>query len=63
MKGRKAMQNEKHLDGAVLIYLFLLLSLVVINLISKINLFDLVYLAVVLSCVFKYFIIVYDNRK
>ena len=57
------MQNEKHLDSAVLIYLFLLLSLVVINLISKINLFDLVYLVVVLCCVFKYFIIVYDNRK
>ena len=57
------MQKGKHLDSAVLIYLFLLLGLVVINLISKINLFDLVYLVVVLCCVFKYFIIVHDDRK
>lgn len=63
MKGWKAMQNEKHLDSAVLIYLFLLLGLVVINLIDKIDLFDLVYFVVVLCCVFKYFIIIYDNRK
>lgn len=57
------MQSEKHLDGAVLIYLFLLLGLVVINLIDRINLFDLIYFVVVLCCVFKYFIIIHNNRK
>jgi len=57
------MQSEKHLDGAVLIYFFLLLVIAIINFVSMINLFDLIYLVVVICCVFKYFIIIYDNRK
>ena len=56
------MQSEKHLDTAVLLYLFLLLIFVIVNMTQGINILDLIYLIVVLCCVLKYFIIK-NNRK
>lgn len=57
------MDTEKHLDAAILIYLFILLLFVGINLINKVNIFDVMYLVVVVCCVLKYFIIICNNRK
>lgn len=57
------MDTEKHLDAAILIYLFILLLFVGINLINKVNIFDVMYLVVVVCCVLKYFIIIRNNRK
>ena len=54
------MDAEKHLDAAILIYLFILLLFVGINLINKVNIFDVMYLVVVVCCVLKYFIIIRD---
>ena len=55
--------TNKHGEVAVLIYLFLLLFFVVINLINKMSYFDLGYLIVVLCCVLKYLLIIRDKRK
>lgn len=57
------MQKEKHFDTAVLMYFGFLLFIVLINLISKVSFIDLVYLFVVVCCVFKYFIIVRDSKR
>ena len=57
------MDTNKHGEVAVLIYLFLLLFFVVINLINKMSYFDLGYLIVVLCCVLKYLLIIRDKRK
>ena len=57
------MQREKHLDTAVLVYLFVILTFITINIINSVSICDLVYLVVVVCCVLKYFIIVHDCRK
>lgn len=57
-----AMPKGKHVSTAVLIYLGFLLFLVLDNMIDKVNFIDLVYLLVVVSCVFKCFIIAKNNK-
>ena len=57
------MQSEKHLDNAVLIYLFLLIILVVVNMLDDVSIFDVIYLVALVCSVLKYFMIMRENRK
>ena len=57
------MQSEKHLNAAVLLYLFSLLILVVFNMIDEISIIDVGYLVVLLCCVLKFFLIMREERK
>lgn len=57
------MQKEKHEEIAIFMYLIVLLSVVLINLFSKISIFDLAYLFVVVCCFFKVFLIVRDSKE
>lgn len=57
------MQSEKHINAAVLIYLLLLSILAIVNLVRKGNVLDVIYLVVIVCCVFKYFMIVHEDRK
>ncbi len=55
--------TRKHGEVAVLIYLFLLLLFVIINLIDKINIFDLGYFIIVFCSVLKFLFVIRGKRK
>lgn len=57
------MQIEKHLDNAVLIYLFLLICLVIINMVNKACFMDVIYLVTLICAILKYFMITNRIRK
>ena len=57
------MQSDKHLDNPVLLYLFLLILFVVINMFNDVDIFDVIYLVVLLCSVLKYFMVMRENRK
>lgn len=60
---KKAMQKEKHVSAAVLVYFIFLLLMVFVNFFERTSFLDVVYCIVVVSCVFKYFIILKNTRK
>lgn len=57
------MQSEKHLNNAVFIYLFILILIVVINMVKNISILDVVYLVALICSVFKYYLILQEDRK
>ena len=57
------MQMEKRGEAAFLGYFILLLSLVITSMKLEINIVNVVYLVVVLSCVLKFILIVSKNKK
>ena len=57
------MQKEKHVSAAVLVYFIFLLLMVFVNFFERTSFLDVVYCIVVVSCVFKYFIILKNTRK
>lgn len=59
----EAMQNEKHVSAAVLLYFIFLFLMVFVNLLERTSFLDVVYCIVVVSCVFKYFIILKNTKK
>lgn len=59
----EAMQNEKHVSAAVLLYFIFLFLMVLVNLLERTSFLDVVYCIVVVSCVFKYFIILKNTKK
>ena len=59
----KAMQNEKHVSAAVLLYFIFLFLMVLVNLLERTSFLDVVYCIVVVSCVCKYFIILKNTKK
>ncbi len=62
IRKEEKMDTEKHLDNAVLIYLLILLIFVIFNVLTNGNILDLIYLVIVVCCVFKYFIISYSSK-
>lgn len=56
------MQEKKHEGLAVFMYFAVLLLIVIINLINNESLFDLIYLFVILCCVFKFFLIIRKEK-
>ena len=63
MKGRAAMNDEKHNSNAVLIYLLLLIMFVISNMIKEVTILDVIYLIALVCSVLKYFMVVRENRK
>ncbi|MDD6093062.1 MAG: hypothetical protein PUB90_00475 [bacterium] len=59
----EAMLNEKHVSAAVLLYFIFLFLMVLVNLLERTSFLDVVYCIVVVSCVFKYFIILKNTKK
>ena len=59
----EAMQNEKHVSAAVLLYFIFLFLMVLVNLLERTSFLDVVYCIVEVSCVFKYFIILKNTKK
>ena len=57
------MQMEKHREAAFMLYFVLLLLLVIVGMKTEINIVNLVYLVVVLSCSLKFILIVNKNRR
>lgn len=57
------MQMEKHRETAVVLYFILLLLLVVTSMKIEMNMVNIVYLVVVLSCFLKFILIVNKDRK
>lgn len=57
------MQIEKHLNNAVLIYLFLLIGLVIKNMFDNACFMDVIYLVALICAILKYFIILNKIRK
>lgn len=57
------MDTRKYGEVAVLIYLFLLLLFVIINLINEINVFDLGYFIIVFCSVLKFLFVIRGKRK
>lgn len=57
------MQMEKHGEAAFVIYFVLLLLLVVTGMCTNIDIVNLVYLVVVLSCSLKFILIVNKDKK
>ena len=57
------MKNEKHVSAAVLLYFIFLFLMVLVNLLERTSFLDVVYCIVVVSCVFKYFIILKNTKK
>ena len=57
------MQMEKHKESAFVLYFILLLLLVVTSIKTNMNVINLVYLVVVLSCSLKFILIVNKDRK
>ncbi len=51
------MQNEKHAEVAILMYLGGLIFITLINMFKEVSFLDVVYLIVVLSCVLRYLVI------
>ena len=58
-----AMQMEKRGEAAFFSYFTVLFILVVSSLVSNMDMVNLVYLVVVLSCVLKFILIVNKDRK
>ena len=59
----EAMHMEKREEAAFLIYFAILLVLVINDIISKVDIINLGYLIVVLSCVLKFVLIINKNEK
>ena len=57
------MQMEKHWETAFVLYFILLLLLVVTSMKMNMNIVNMIYLVVVLSCSLKFILIVNKNRK
>jgi len=57
------MQMEKHREVAFLLYFVILLLVVTIGMFSHINIVNIVYLVVILSCFLKFILIVNENKK
>jgi len=57
------MQMEKHREAAFMLYFVLLLLLVIVGMKTEINIVNLVYLVVVLSCSLKFILIVNKSRR
>ena len=57
------MQEEKHTYRALIIYMFSLLLMVIGNLIEKIDLISVIYLMVVVCCIFKALLIIRSDGK
>ena len=57
-----AMQMEKHGETAFLIYFTILFILVVSSMFSSINIVNIIYLVVVLSCSLKFILIVSKDK-
>lgn len=57
------MQMEKHKESAFVLYFVLLLLLVFTSIKTDMNVINLVYLVVVLSCSLKFILIVNKDRK
>ena len=57
------MQMEKHRESAFVLYFVLLLLLVFTSIETDMNVINLVYLVVVLSCSLKFILIVNKDRK
>lgn len=57
------MQMEKHRETAFVLYFILLLLLVVTSMKMDMNIVNMIYLVVVLSCSLKFVLIVNKNRK
>ena len=57
------MQMEKHRETAFVLYFILLLLLVVTSMKMDMNIVNMIYLVVVLSCSLKFILIVNKNRK
>lgn len=54
---------EKHWEAAFLLYFVLLLTVVLTSICSNVNIVNLVYLVVVLSCSLKFILIVNKDKK
>ena len=57
------MQIEKHKESAFVLYFVLLLLLVFTSIKTDMNVINLVYLVVVLSCSLKFILIVNKNKE
>ena len=57
------MQMEKHRETAFVLYFILLLLLVVTSMKMDMNIVNMIYLVVVLSCSLKFILIVNKNRR
>ena len=57
------MQMEKHRETAFVLYFILLLVLVVTSMKMDMNIVNMIYLVVVLSCSLKFILIVNKGRK
>ena len=57
------MQMEKHKESAFVLYFVLLLLLVFTSIKTDMNVINLVYLVVVLSCSLKFILIVNKNKE
>ena len=57
-----AIQMEKHREAAFLIYFILLIMLVISSMLSNIDIVNIIYLVVVLSCSLKFILIVNKDK-
>ena len=57
------MQMEKHRETAFVLYFILLLLLVVTSMKMNMNIVNMIYLVVVLSCSLKFILIVNKDRR
>ena len=57
------MQMEKHWETAFVLYFILLLLLVVTSMKMNMNIVNMIYLVVVLSCSLKFILIVNKDRR
>jgi len=57
------MQKERYLNHMLLVYIMFLLIFAVINVISSVSILDVMYLIVVICCVFKYLFVIHEVRK
>ena len=57
------MQSEKHLNLAVLLYLFSLMILAIANMIDNFSIIDVVYLIVLICGVFRIIFAIREERK
>ena len=57
------MQGKGYLDNAVLIYLFLLICFVIVNMMGNFCVVDIIYLIALICAVLKYLMIMKECRK
>ena len=57
------MEAKRHFDVAVIVYFSALLIYAVINFFSRFSLLDLMYSFAVISCMARYFVVIYRDRK